>query len=155
MIGGVFLIVSCVALLGFPKELPGAREKREELIKEGNLPTKDEKIKETFKDILPATWQLLKNPVFIFNALALTASTFFAGALVPFISKILYLKFDLIPAKAGLMIGIAIIPGSIGKYTFFRSPARATRPRERAVEGSEARCPYRARGSSLRLPKAS
>jgi len=111
---GALLVLSCVILLGFPRELPGARERREQCIKEGNLPSKDEKIKETFKDMIPATWQLLKNPVFVFNALALTASTFFGAALLPFISKILYLKFDLNPAKAGMMIGIAVIPGTIG-----------------------------------------
>ena len=117
---GVLLILSCVILLGFPSELPGAQERREQFIKEGNLPSKDEKIKETFKDMIPATWQLLKNPVFVFNALALTASTFFGAALLAFISKILYLKFDLNPAKAGMMIGIAILPGSIGnEYTLF------------------------------------
>ena len=117
---GALLVLSCVILLGFPRELPGARERREQCIKEGNLPSKDEKIKETFKDMIPATWQLLKNPVFVFNALALTASTFFGAALLPFISKILYLKFDLNPAKAGMMIGIAVIPGTIGnEYTLF------------------------------------
>ena len=117
VIGAAFLILTCVILLGFPREFSTSREMREKYINEGSLPTKDGKIKENFKDIIPATWQLLRNPVFIFNALALTASTFFAGALVPFISKLLYLKFDINPAKAGMMIGITIIPGSIGKYT--------------------------------------
>ena len=117
---GALLILSCVILLGFPRELPGARERREQYIKEGNLPSKDEKIKETFKDIITASWQMLKNPVFVFNALALTASTFSGAAVGPFISKFLYVKFHLDPAKAGTMIGIAILPGSIGKeYTLF------------------------------------
>jgi len=111
---GALLILSCVILLGFPRELPGARERREQYIKEGNLPSKDEKIKETFKDIITASWQMLKNPVFVFNALALTASTFSGAAVGPFISKFLYVKFHLDPAKAGTMIGIAILPGSIG-----------------------------------------
>ena len=90
---------------------------REKYMNEGSLPKKDGKIKENFKDIIPATWQLFRNPVFIFNALALTASTFFAATLAPFISKLFDLKFDINPAKAGMMIGITIIPGSIGKYT--------------------------------------
>ena len=117
MIGGALLILSCVMLLGFPREFPKSREMREKYMNEGSLPKKDGKIKENFKDIIPATWQLFRNPVFIFNALALTASTFFAATLAPIISKLFDLKFDINPAKAGMMIGITIIPGSIGKYT--------------------------------------
>ena len=116
VIAGAFLIVSCVILLGFPRDLPGARERREKVIEEGNLPSKDEKIKETFRDIIPATLKLLKNPVFVFNALAVTASTFFGAALVPFLPKILDLKFALTPSMAGLMMGTAVVPASIGKY---------------------------------------
>ena len=106
-----------MALLGFPRELPGARERRARLIKEGTLPTKDNKIREKLKDIIPATWKLLKNPVFIFNALGLAASTFAAGGVVPFIVKVLYHKFNLNPAMAGLVMGIALIPGCGGKDT--------------------------------------
>ena len=114
VIGGSILIFSFMALLGFPRELPGAREKRDKLMKEGILPTKDEKIKEKLNGMIPATWQLLKNPVFIFNALALTASSFVGVGIAPFIVKVFYIKFNLNPAMAGLVMGIALIPGCGG-----------------------------------------
>ena len=117
VISAGLLLLSCVALLGFPKEFPGAEQRRQEYIKEGNLPSKDDKIKQNYRDIVPATWQLLKNPIFIFNALALTASTFFAAAIVPFLTKILSLKFDLTPGKAGMIMGIVLTPASIGEYS--------------------------------------
>lgn len=111
MISGSILLVPFVFLSGFPKELPGARERREKLMNGGILPSKDHKIKENLKDIIPSTWQLLKNPVFIFNALALTSSTFAAVGVLPFIVKFLYLRFNLNAAMAGLVTGIVLIPG--------------------------------------------
>ena len=83
-------------------------------MKEGILPSKDEKIKDSLKDIIPSTWQLLKNKVFIFNALALTASSFTAAGIVPFIVKFLYFKFNLNVALAGLAMGAVLIPGGGG-----------------------------------------
>ena len=114
MIAGAFLLLPSVFLSGFPRELPGARERREKLIKRGILPSKDQNITENLKDIIPSTWQLLKNPVFIFSALALTASTFAAVGIAPFIVKFLYLRFNLNAAMAGLALGIALIPGCGG-----------------------------------------
>ena len=83
-------------------------------MKGGILPSKDENIKENFKDIIPSTWQLLKNPVFIFNALALTSSTLAAAGVLPFVVKFLFVKFNLNVAMAGLVIGIVMIPGCGG-----------------------------------------
>ena len=108
-----------MALLGFPRELPGAKERREKLIKERSIPSKDHNIKENLKGIIPATKQLLKNPVFVFNALGLTATTFGSAGVAPFIVKVLHLKFNLNLAFAGLAIGIALIPGAGGKLLTF------------------------------------
>lgn len=83
-------------------------------MKGGILTPKDENIKENFKDVIPSTWHLLKNPVFIFNALALTSSSLAGAGVLPFVVKFLFVKFNLNAAMAGLVIGIILIPGCGG-----------------------------------------
>lgn len=112
VIGGSLLVLTSVALSGFPRHLPGAKERREKLLKESAIPLNDQNIKENIKSLIPATVQLLKNPVFVFNALALSATTFGSAGVGPFIVKFLYLKFNLSLAIAGLAIGVAVIPGA-------------------------------------------
>ena len=101
-------------LLGFPRELPGAKSIREQAVKEGHVPRKDERIQGKLKDILPATVQLLQAPVFIFNTLAITSGSLFGAGIAAFIAKILQLKFGLNPFIAGVVIGIVLVPGTVG-----------------------------------------
>ena len=110
-----------MALSGFPRQLPGAKERREQLLKERAIPLKDQNVMENLKSIMPATKQLLKNPVFVFNALALSATTFGSAGVGPFLVKFLYLKFNLSLAIAGLAVGIAVAPGAGGKLLLFMS----------------------------------
>lgn len=111
---GSLLVLTSVALSGFPRQLPGAKERREQLLKERAIPLKDQNVMENLKSIIPATKQLLKNPVFVFNALALSATTFGSAGVGPFLVKFLYLKFNLSLAIAGLAVGIAVAPGAGG-----------------------------------------
>jgi len=101
--------------LGFPRELPGAKRIREEAQKEGVLPKKDEKIKGSVKDILPATLQLLKTPVFIFNTLAVSSGSLFGAGIASFLAKILQLKFGISPFITGVVIGTILVPGTVGE----------------------------------------
>lgn len=77
--GGSILVVISGLILGFPRELPGARRIREQALKEGYVPKEDERIKGKLKDLLPATVQLIKSPVFIFNTLAITSGALFGA----------------------------------------------------------------------------
>ncbi|KAK2570992.1 Solute carrier organic anion transporter family member 4A1, partial [Acropora cervicornis] len=112
--GGSILVIISGLLLGFPRELPGAKRIREEAQKEGVLPKKDEKIKGSVKDILPATLQLLKTPVFIFNTLAVSSGSLFGAGIASFLAKILQLKFGISPFITGVVIGTILVPGTVG-----------------------------------------
>lgn len=101
--------------MGFPRELPGAKRIREEAQKEGVLPKKDEKIKGSVKDILPATLQLLKTPVFIFNTLAISSGSLFGAGIASFLAKILQLKFGISSFITGVVIGTILVPGTVGE----------------------------------------
>ena len=81
------MLLTAMSLLAYPKEMPGARERRTRAIKEGLLPPRDDQIKGRLKDIIPATKALLTNGTFLCNTLALSSTTLIALGLGPFISK--------------------------------------------------------------------
>lgn len=112
--GGSLLVITSGLLLGFPRELPGAKGIREEAQKEGKLPKKDERIKGTIKDLLPATLQLLKTPVFVFNSLATSSGSLFGAGIASFLAKILQLKFGISSFVTGVVIGTVLVPGTVG-----------------------------------------
>lgn len=112
--GGSILLVISGLILGFPRELPGAKSMREQALKEGHIPQKDERIQGKLKDILPATFQLIKTPVFIFNTLAVTSGSLFGAGIAAFIAKILQLKYGLSSFLAGVVIGVVLVPGTVG-----------------------------------------
>ena len=118
--GGCLLLPIAGLLLGFPRELPGAKRIREEAQKEGQVPKKDERIQGNLKDILPATLQLLKAPVFIFNSLAVTSGSLFGAGIASFLAKILQLKFGLSSLITGAVIGAVLVPGTVGKNIAFK-----------------------------------
>ena len=118
--GGSLLLPIAGLLLGFPRELPGAKRICEEAQKEGQVPKKDERIQGNLKDILPATLQLLKRPVFIFNSLAVTAGSLFGAGIASFLAKILQLKFGLSSLITGTVIGTVLVPGTVGKKIAFK-----------------------------------
>ena len=115
LVGGSFLVLLSALVLGFPRELPGARRIREQSLKEGYVPKEDKRFQGKLKDILPATLQLIKAPVFIFNTLAITSGSLFGAGIASFIAKILQLKFGLSPFFAGVIIGVIVVPGTVGK----------------------------------------
>lgn len=114
LFGGFILLLMTGLLLGFPRELPGAKRIREEAAKEGQIPKKDERLQGNIKDILPATLQLLKAPVFIFNSLGITSSSLFGAGIASFLPKILQLKYGLSPFITGVIIGTILVPGTVG-----------------------------------------
>ena len=109
------MLVCAFVILGFPRELPGSQQMRQNAIKEGNLPKKDIKFQGKMKEIVPATAQLLKNPTFVFNTLALTAGSFFGAGVVTFVAKFSQLTYGVNPAVVGLTLGIVIFLGAAGE----------------------------------------
>ena len=118
--GGSILLVISGLILGFPRELPGAKRMREQALKEGHIPQKDERIQGKLQDILPATLQLIKTPVFICNTLAITSGSLFGAGIAAFIAKILQLKYGLSSFLAGVVIGVVLVPGTVGEVIILR-----------------------------------
>ncbi|XP_078358479.1 solute carrier organic anion transporter family member 4A1-like [Oculina patagonica] len=112
--GGLLLLCTSIALLGYPKEMPGAREQRMAAIKEGLLPPRDEHIQGRLKDILPATKAILTNKTFMLNTCAFCCTTLIATGLGPFVSKFIQSQFGKSSSTAGILSGIVIIPGTAG-----------------------------------------
>lgn len=115
LISGVLMFLTAVITLGFPRELPRSAEMREKAIQDGHLPKKDPKLKGTFRDIIPATLQLLKNPTYMFNSLAITAGSLYGGGISAFIAKFAEIKFNVNPAITGFTLGTVFVVGAAGK----------------------------------------
>lgn len=127
--GGLLLLCTSIALLGYPKEMPGARERRMAAIKEGLLPPRDEHIQGRLKDILPATKAILTNKTFMLNTCAFCCTTLIATGLGPFVSKFIQSQFGKSSSMAGILSGIVIIPGTasgifLGSYLVKRVDVR-------------------------------
>lgn len=124
------ILVSAVFILGFPRELPGSKEMRDKAIEEGQLPKKDDKLRGKLRDIIPATIQLLKNPVYMFNTLAVTAGSLFGGGVGAFIAKFAQLKFSVNPGLAGITLGVVFLVGASGTWLnylgFLYTPRKLT-----------------------------
>ena len=114
IIAGVVIFLNAMLILGFPRELPGSREMREKAIGEGHLPKKDDKLRGKWRDIIPATIQLLKNPVFMFNTMALTVASLLGGGVAAFMNKFAELKFGVNPGLAGITLGVVFLVGASG-----------------------------------------
>lgn len=102
--GGLLLLCTSIALLGYPKEMPGAQERRMAAIKEGLLPARDEHIQGRLRDILPATKAILTNKTFMLNTWAFCCTTLIATGLGPFVSKFIQSQFGKSSSTAGLCV---------------------------------------------------
>lgn len=123
---GTVMFVGAIFVLGFPRELPGSKEMRDKAIEEGDLPKKDNKLRGKLRDILPATVQLLKNPTYMFNTLAVTAESLIGAGLGAFIAKFAQLKFGIDPGLAGITLGTVFVLCAAGIalfIPFFSNPA--------------------------------
>lgn len=87
---------------------------RDKAIKEGDLPKKDNKLRGKLRDIVPATIQLLKNPTYMFNTLAVTSASLVGAGIGAFIAKFAQLKFGINPGLAGVSLGAIFVVGAAG-----------------------------------------
>lgn len=110
--GAILIFMSACALLAYPRSMPGAREMRQQAIREGTLRPEDSRIQGKIADIIPATLTLFKNMTFMFNTLALTATMVISTGLGPFVVKYLQAQFGVSTMKAGIASGTALIPGT-------------------------------------------
>ena len=115
MVFGILTFFPSILLLGFPRELPGAREMREEQIKNGNIRRATKTGKPTLKMILPELKDLLTNWTFLFSTLGLSAIILYSSVLLPFYPKILLSKFGVTAEKVGYVLGAVLTPSLGGK----------------------------------------
>ena len=87
---------------------------RDNAIKKGELPKKDNKLRGKLRDIVPATLQLVKNPTYMFNTLAVTCGSLIGAGIGAFIAKFAQLKFGVNPGIAGISLGTMFVVGAAG-----------------------------------------
>ena len=97
--------------LGFPREMPGAKERRLEHIHQGHIRHGDATEKPRLKNILPELKNLLTNWTYLFNTIGLTFGLLYGASLTVFASKIFRLKFGLNPVKSGYVLSGLIVTG--------------------------------------------
>ena len=109
------LIFSGVLLLCFPKEMPTFKKKREQALKEGDLPTANDNMGKSIRGFATATLDLLKNATYVFTVLGVTVRTFFGSAIGSFFAKIVLLKFGGTSFQIALSIGAVMLPAMSGR----------------------------------------
>ena len=102
--------------LGFPREMPGAKERRLEHIHQGHIRHGDATEKPRLKNILPELKNLLTNWTYLFNTIGLTFGLLYGASLTVFASKIFRLKFGLNPVKSGYVLSGLIVTGVSCKW---------------------------------------
>ena len=63
------LLVSGIMLLGYPRALPGARERKRRMLESGELRPSDEKVKIGLKGMLVVVFKLITNATYMFLTL--------------------------------------------------------------------------------------
>ena len=111
---GFLIIIWSLVILGFPRELPGARESRLRHIEQGHLRKPNAVHTPSLKMILPDLKSLLTNWTFIFNVIGAIFTSLYLGAMVPFLPKILIAKFDLKPDQIGYAMAVMTAPFILG-----------------------------------------
>ena len=112
--GGLLIFLTSCALFAYPRHMPGSRALRQQAIRDGKIRPEDTRIHGRLKEMFPATMSLLRNPTYVFNTLAISCSTIIATGLGPFIVKYLKSNFGASNSRAGISVGITLIPGTAG-----------------------------------------
>jgi hypothetical protein len=114
LVFGLLFFLLAITLSGFPSSLPGAKERREKHIREGNLNKKSDSSEARLKEILPELKSLFMNWTFLFSTLGLSVAVIFFYSFVPFLGKIIQLKFGLDPVSNGYLLSIVLTPTIMG-----------------------------------------
>ena len=102
-------------MLGFPREMPGARERRQKHVRAGNIKPSNDVQRPSLRNIPSELKELLANLTYLFNMLGMTSLLFFVGAIVTFYAKILRIKFGVSSVQSGYIVAITSISGTICK----------------------------------------
>jgi hypothetical protein len=116
LVFGLLFFLMAIIISGFPSSLPRTEEHREKHIRNRKINKKSEKKEAKVKEILPEMKSILSNWTFLFNSLGLSVLLVFVGALIPFMGKIVQLKFGLDPVKNGYVLSAVLSLPVIGMY---------------------------------------
>jgi Organic Anion Transporter Polypeptide (OATP) family. len=116
LVGTITLFLPVIPMLGFPKLFPNTKALMAEKRKFKDVLTKKvgvdgEELKNNLKNIIPATTKLLKNSAFVCFVLSTALELLTINGFSIFLPKVLETQFHIIPSKAGLYVGFAILPG--------------------------------------------
>ncbi|CAB4000586.1 solute carrier organic anion transporter family member 4A1-like, partial [Paramuricea clavata] len=110
LVFGLLFFLLAIIISGFPSSLPGAKERREKHIREGNLNKKSDSNEARLKEIFPGLKSLLMNWTLLFNTIGLSVEVIFIYSFVPFLGKIVQLKFGLDPVSNGYVLSAVMAP---------------------------------------------
>ncbi|XP_028413378.1 solute carrier organic anion transporter family member 4C1-like [Dendronephthya gigantea] len=113
LIFGVLIILCSFVISGFPRMMPGARERRLNHIREGNIKPSNDSKQPSLRRVPSELKDLLKNLTYVFNTLGLTCLLFYSTAIAIFFSKILRMKFGLDAVRAGYVLAIINFTGAV------------------------------------------
>jgi hypothetical protein len=114
LVFGLLFFLLAITISGFPSSLPGAKERREKHIREGNLNKNTNSKEARLKEILPELKSLLMNWTLLFNTLGISVGLIFVYSFVPFLGKIVHLKFGLDPVTNGYLLSAVMAPTMMG-----------------------------------------
>lgn len=104
--------------------MKNGRFKREKSIQDGHMPSSDDQVNYTIKGYVKECFKICFNKVFMLSVFGITVKTLYAVGLAAFLAKILVLKFGVPQEKAGIWLGVILLPTMISKlkeYTYYLS----------------------------------
>lgn len=109
---GMFIITGFLLVL-FPRKMKNGRFKREKSIQDGHMPSSDDQVNYTIKGYVKECFKICFNKVFMLSVFGITVKTLYAVGLAAFLAKILVLKFGVPQEKAGIWLGVILLPTMI------------------------------------------
>uniref|UniRef100_A0A8D2DGA2 Solute carrier organic anion transporter family member 6A1 n=1 Tax=Sciurus vulgaris TaxID=55149 RepID=A0A8D2DGA2_SCIVU len=114
-VAGLLAWSTLIPLLCFPHDIPAVKRKQQTYLFSDNL--KDKKFGPGIKDLLAAIWILMKNPVFLCQAVSKATEFLVLIGASEFIPIYLENQFIITPRTAATLTGIILIPGcALGQF---------------------------------------
>lgn len=101
-------------MLMFPRSIPGSDKIRQKAMAKGEIREKSEEQQPGLRGFVRATLQLIKNRTLVLICVAMSARVLIATGLVPFLTKITFVKFGAKQSESNFIIGALIVSGTTG-----------------------------------------
>ncbi|XP_057316099.1 solute carrier organic anion transporter family member 4C1-like [Hydractinia symbiolongicarpus] len=101
-----------IVMLMFPRSFSGSDKIRQNAMARGEIREKSEEQQPGLRGFVKATLQLLKNKTLVLICVAMSARVLMAIGLVPFLTKITFVKFGAKQSESNFIIGALIVSGT-------------------------------------------